>query len=162
MRTTANWLVLVVALLPQSVSAQSNPALPGIKGAEVGVTVKKQKEGGKDNEKVCEFKSMQEPRTFPSGATEIGFKIELDTSSLYMVSRWGYQLTKGGESLSMEFSTCDDYEIINGRPVKNRVTGVFTPGQGKAFEPGQYEFRVLVDLKSVGKLAPLIIPLEVK
>lgn len=98
----------------------------------------------------CEFTPFEGPAHFPSGTTTIAYQVIIDPPTEYSL---GVGVKIETNCASTAVHRCNDYVIMNGRPVNNKWTSVVSCDKGEPFKPGAYKLRVLLDETPVDEIS---------
>lgn len=91
------------------------------------------------------FSPIDQPVRFPSGTTQIAYQVALGSSAYYLDLSVG--ITGDCQTPEKTMSRCNQYSIIDGRPVVTQWTSVLSCSDGKPFKPGKYTLELLVNEK---------------
>lgn len=91
------------------------------------------------------FFPIEQPVRFPGGTTQIAYQVVLGSSAYYLDLSVG--ITGDCQTPEKTMSRCNQYSIVEGRPIVTQWTSVLSCRDGKPFKPGKYTLELLVNEK---------------
>jgi hypothetical protein len=97
------------------------------------------------------FSPIEQPVRYPGGTTQIAYQVILAASAYYLDLSVG--ITGDCQAPEKTMSRCNQYSIIDGRPIVTQWTSVLSCKDGKPFKPGKYALELLVNEKPTKTIA---------